>query len=155
MKPFSQARAGIVACTGNSGCKFAASDTKTHALAIAEHLDRTVTIDTPLNVHITGCPNSCAQHYIGDIGLLGAKVPDGEAQIEGYHVYVGGGFADQQALGREVLRDVPAAEVPHVIERLLRAYLESRAAADEPFHEFAKRQSPEALPALALAAEAA
>ena len=151
----SQARAGIVACTGNSGCKLAASDTKRHALAIADHLDRTVTIDTPLNVHITGCPNSCAQHYIGDIGLLGAKVPNGEAQIEGYHVYVGGGFADQQALGREVLRDVPAAEVPHMIERLLRAYLESRVAADEPFHEFAKRQSPEALRALALAAEAA
>jgi len=148
----SQARAGIVACTGNSGCKFAASDTKTHALAIGEHLERTLTLDTPVNVHITGCPNSCAQHYIGDIGLLGAKV--GEQQLEGYHVYVGGGFAEQRALGREVLRDVPAADVPHVLERLLRAYLEGRASAAEPFHDFAKRHTPEALRARAQPAEA-
>ena len=141
------ARAGIVACTGNTGCKFAASDTKTHALAIGEHLERTVELDTPVNVHITGCPNSCAQHYIGDIGLLGAKV--GEGQVEGYHLYVGGGFAEQRALGREVLREVPAAEMPQVLERLLRAYLDGRTSAEEAFHDFAKRQTPEALRAAA------
>jgi ferredoxin-nitrite reductase len=141
------ARAGIVACTGNTGCKFAASDTKRHALAIGDHLERTVALDAPVNVHLTGCPNSCAQHYIGDIGLLGAKV--GEAQLEGYHVYVGGGFAEQRALGREVLRDVPAGEIPRVLERLLRAYLDGRASAAETFHDFAKRQAPDALRALA------
>ena len=144
----SPARAGIVACTGNTGCKFAASDTKRHALAIGDHLERTVALDAPVNVHLTGCPNSCAQHYIGDIGLLGAKV--GEAQLEGYHVYVGGGFAEQRALGREVLRDVPAAEIPRVLERLLRAYLDGRASAAETFHDFAKRQAPDALRAVAL-----
>ncbi|HYY60709.1 MAG TPA: hypothetical protein VE756_04905, partial [Burkholderiales bacterium] len=143
------ARAGIVACTGNTGCKFAASDTKRHALAIGDHLERTVALDAPVNMHLTGCPNSCAQHYIGDIGLLGAKV--GEAQLEGYHVYVGGGFAEQRALGREVLRDVPADEIPRVLERLLRAYLDGRASNDESFHDFAKRQTPEALRAAAQA----
>ena len=67
-------RAGLVACTGNTGCKFSASDTKRHALAIADHCDRRVALDVPVNVHLTGCHHSCAQHYIGDVGLLAAKV---------------------------------------------------------------------------------
>jgi ferredoxin-nitrite reductase len=145
----SQVRAGIVACTGNVGCKFAASDTKHHALAIAEHVDARLTIDAPVNIHLTGCPNSCAQHYIGDIGLLGAKVAAGEDQVEGYHLYVGGGFAERRELARELLRDVPADEVPPAIERLLRAYMAHRSGADEPFQAFAKRHSIEALRAFA------
>jgi ferredoxin-nitrite reductase len=143
----SEVRAGLVACTGNAGCKFAASDTKRHALAIADHLDAALRVDTPLNIHLTGCPNSCAQHAVADIGLLGAKV--GEAQLEGYHVYAGGGFGDRRGLGREILRDVPADEVPRALERLLRAYLDQRASADEPFQAFANRQNAESLRAIA------
>jgi ferredoxin-nitrite reductase len=145
----SMARAGIVACTGNAGCKFAASDTKRHALAIAEHLDGALQLDSPVNMHITGCPNSCAQHYIGDIGLLGAKLVSAEQVLEGYHLFVGGGFGEQRQLGREVLRDIPAAGVPRVIERLLRAYLAGRAGKAESFHQFARRQSTDALKAVA------
>src|SRR5581483_3784834 len=74
--------AGAVACTGNKGCRYAATDTKRHALELAQHLDERFRIEQPLNLHVTGCPHSCAQHYIGDIGLLGAKV-GGE---EGYQV---------------------------------------------------------------------
>ena len=145
----SMARAGIVACTGNAGCKFAASDTKRHALAIAEHLDGALQLDSPVNMHITGCPNSCAQHYVGDIGLLGARLASGEQELEGYHLFAGGGFGEQRQLGREVLRDIPATEVPRVIERLLRAYLAGRASNSESFHQFAKRQSTHALKAFA------
>ena len=151
----SSARAGIVACTGNAGCKFAASDTKRHALALADHLEATLPLDVPVNTHVTGCPHSCAQHYIGDIGLLGAKVSAGEAQIEGYHLYVGGGFADQRSLGREVLKDIPAAEMPTIVERLLRAYMRGRTSASEAFHDYAKRQSSEALRAIAQGVEEA
>ncbi|HEV2620032.1 MAG TPA: NirA family protein, partial [Acidobacteriaceae bacterium] len=60
---------GTVACTGNKGCRFAASDTKSHAVALARHLDANFTILQPVNLHVTGCAHSCAQHYIGDIGL--------------------------------------------------------------------------------------
>jgi ferredoxin-nitrite reductase len=145
-------RAGLVACTGNTGCKFAASDTKRHALAIADYLDPRLSLDEPLNIHLTGCPHSCAQHYIGDIGLLGAKVASGgNAEVEGYHVFVGGGFGERRGLGREILRDVPAAELPQALERLLRAYLAQRSAQDESFQAFAKRHSPEALRAFATA----
>ena len=57
----SSIRAGLVACTGNRGCKFAASDTKGHAMIIADHVERTVpALDVPVNVHLTGCHHSCA-----------------------------------------------------------------------------------------------
>ena len=67
-------RAGLVACTGNVGCKFAASDTKRHAEEIARWCEARVELDGPVNIHLTGCHHSCAQHYIGDIGLLACKV---------------------------------------------------------------------------------
>src|SRR5207244_8083362 len=85
-------RAGLVACTGNVGCKFSASDTKRHAEEIAQWCEARVDLDGPVNIHLTGCHHSCAQHYIGDIGLLACKVEAGEEQIEGYHIYIGGGF---------------------------------------------------------------
>jgi ferredoxin-nitrite reductase len=146
----SQVRAGLVACTGNTGCKFSASDTKRHGLAIIDHLDAKVALDSPVNIHLTGCPHSCAQHYIGDIGLLGTKVAlDDEHEVEGYHVYLGGGFADRRELAREVLRDVPADALPTTLERLLAAYMAHRASPSETFQSFAKRHSVEALRAFA------
>ena len=134
-------RAGLVACTGNSGCRFAASDTKRHATGIADHLDANgPALDRPINIHLTGCHHSCAQHYIGDIGLLGTKVAAGDDMIEGYHLYVGGGCGDDRHIARELLRDVPAAESGPVIERLLRAYLQLRTG-DESFPEFTRRHA--------------
>jgi ferredoxin-nitrite reductase len=143
----SNIRAGLIACTGNRGCKFAASDTKGHALLIGDHLDAALMLDVPLNIHLTGCHHSCAQHYIGDVGLIGAKITindDGD-QVEGYHLHVGGGFAEQGAIGRLVLSDVTAERVPHVIEALLRAYLSHRHSSDESFQAFTARHETEAL----------
>src|SRR6185436_2459023 len=89
-------RGGLIACTGNSYCKFAQANTKGHALALADYLDKKITLDSPINIHLTGCPHSCAQHYMGYIGLLATKVKGEEA----YHVFIGGGFGSNQALGR-------------------------------------------------------
>jgi ferredoxin-nitrite reductase len=137
--------AGIVACTGNIGCKFSASDTKRHALAIADHLDARLKVDTPLNIHLTGCANSCAQHRVGDIGLLATKITTEDADIEGYHLFAGGGFGDQRGLGREILRNIAADNVPEVLERLLRAWLGRRESPEETFQRFANRHDAEAL----------
>jgi ferredoxin-nitrite reductase len=152
-------RAGLVACTGNVGCKFAASDTKRHAEDIALWCDTRVSLDVPVNIHLTGCHNSCAQHYIGDIGLLACKVaaPDSENgdgdQVEGYHILVGGGFGPDAGLGREVFRDVKAEDAPRVVERMLKAYLAHRASAKEPFFAFTRRHEVDRLKTL-FAAEA-
>jgi ferredoxin-nitrite reductase len=139
-------RAGLVACTGNTGCKFAAADTKGAAEAIAAHVESRLAMDTPLNIHLTGCHHSCAQHYIGDIGLLACKVPaaDGET-VEGFHVYVGGGAGPEARIGRELLRDIPAKDCPALVESLLGAYLARRRDPQENFLDFAGRHEADAL----------
>ena len=134
-------RAGLVACTGSAGCKFAAADTKKHALAIARHLESKLDLDQPINIHVTGCQHSCAQHYIGDIGLLATKVPQGDDLVEGYHLYLGGGYGADQALGREFARNIPADELPERLEALLRTYLEHRTDTSESFAAFTRRHS--------------
>ncbi len=147
----SQIRAGLVACTGNTGCKFAASDTKRHAAAIGDWCDERVEIDTPLNIHLTGCHHSCAQHYISDIGLIAAKVPVGESddKVEGYHLFAGGGFGSQADLGKEIFHDLKAEDVPGIVEKLLKAYLAHRSSKDETFLAFARRHDGETLRRLA------
>jgi ferredoxin-nitrite reductase len=149
-------RAGMVACTGNVGCKFAASDTKRHAEDIVQWCESRVALDGPINIHLTGCHHSCAQHYISDIGLLAAKVQDDEQspEVEGYHIYVGGGFGPQAALGEEIYHDVKAEDVPNRIERLLKAYLAHRASRDENFLTFSRRHDVETLRKLASAVSA-
>ena len=97
-------RAGLVACTGNTGCRFAASDTKRHAEEIARWCEARVELDAPVNIHLTGCHHSCAQHYIGDIGLLACKVPVSEEDtVEGYHILVGGGFGAGRDAGARIV----------------------------------------------------
>jgi ferredoxin-nitrite reductase len=143
----SNVRAGLVACTGNAGCKFAASDTKRHATEIGDWCDARVTIDTPLNIHLTGCHHSCAQHYISDIGLIAAKVPGAteEDTVEGYHVFTGGGFGPDADIGQEVFHDVKAEDAPKIVEGLLKAYLANRASAGETFLSFSRRHGGEVL----------
>jgi ferredoxin-nitrite reductase len=147
----SHVRAGLIACTGNAGCKFAASDTKRHAAEIGDWCEPRVDIDTPLNIHLTGCHHSCAQHYISDIGLIAAKVPGAteDDTVEGYHLFTGGGFGPEAEIGQEVYRDIKAEDAPKTVERLLKAYLANRASSDETFITFARRHDGEALRKLA------
>ena len=140
-------RAGLVACTGNTGCKFAASDTKRHAEEIARWCETRVALDTPVNIHLTGCHHSCAQHFVSEIGLLACKVEVGEDAdaVEGYHVLIGGGFGPYAALGRELYRDVKAQDAPKTIERVLKTYLLHRQSPQESFIAFARRHEIDAL----------
>ncbi|MBM3822398.1 MAG: NirA family protein [Verrucomicrobia bacterium] len=122
----SNLRSGFVACTGNSYCKFAGANTKGHALELMDYLDRRVQLDVPVNVHLTGCPNSCAQHYIGDLGLLGAKVKVNGESVEGYHIFVGGGFGSQTTVGRQLFQGVSVAMLPFTMEKILQGFLAHR-----------------------------
>jgi ferredoxin-nitrite reductase len=133
-------RRGLVACTGNAGCKFSASNTKGHALRLADYLEARVAVDLPINIHLTGCHHSCAQHYVGDIGLLACKVEQGEESVEGYHVYIGGGAAStaEQAMARDYAQSVAFDDLPPLLERLLAAWLAHRLTS-ESFFEFCRR----------------
>ena len=143
----SNIRGALVACTGNAGCKFAASNTKRTAMEIARHVETKLELNHPINIHVTGCPNSCAQHYLGDVGLLAAKVAVGEDMVEGYHIFVGGGYGVDQHIGREIYRSVVADECPAVVEKMLRGYLKHRLDPAERFIEFVRRHPTEQLKA--------
>jgi ferredoxin-nitrite reductase len=132
---------GIIACTGSRGCKYAAADTKGNAIALGAYLAARVPLDQAVNIHLTGCPHSCAQHYIGDIGMMGVKVKNhaGES-VEGYNIVLGGGVDDSQAIAREVWKAVAYSEIPPLLEKLLNAYQSTRRD-DESFAEFTNRHS--------------
>jgi ferredoxin-nitrite reductase len=134
----SHLKSGFIACTGNSYCKFASANTKGHALELMQWLDKRVQLDQPINIHLTGCANSCAQHYMGDLGLLGAKVKVGGETVEGYHVFAGGGFGDRQAVGRQLFTGVSFEALKPMLERLLNNFLRHRQPG-ETFHAFTHR----------------
>ncbi|MBS1798719.1 MAG: NirA family protein [Acidobacteria bacterium] len=126
---------GTVACTGNQGCRFAAADTKSHAVLLARHLDeRFPMLDQPVNLHVTGCSHSCAQHYIGDIGLMGIKV-SGE---EGYQVIIGGGADGDQGIGRELISSIRFTDLKPKLDNLFSQYVLHRTS-NETFLQFTRR----------------
>jgi ferredoxin-nitrite reductase len=129
---------GLVACTGNTGCKWAATNTKAQAIELARYLEKKLQLDQPINIHLTGCPHSCAQHYIGDIGLLGTKVSLRGESLEAYTVALGGGHGPDQALAREVFKGIPFSELPALLERVLTVYKQKRNGG-ETFAEFTRR----------------
>jgi len=133
----SAAAGGIIACTGSRGCKYAAADTKAHAAALLAALTGSTLTDTPLNIHFTGCAHSCAQHYAGDIGFIGAKLADGS---DGYNVVLGGGMDNEQGVAREVFRGIRATKLNDFVKNILRTYT-SRRAASESFIEWTRRHS--------------
>ena len=133
---------GLIACTGSQGCKFAAADTKAQAILLGNHLSTRMILDQPVNIHLTGCQNSCAQHYIGDIGMMGTRVKDeGGGTVDGYNIVLGGGVDDTQAIAREIWKSVRADEMPALIEQILVVYLRDRNE-DESFAQFANRHTP-------------
>lgn len=138
-------QSGTVACTGSRGCRFAMTDTKGHALEIARSLDAAFAILQPVNLHVTGCSNSCAQHYIGDIGLMGVKV-GGE---EGYQINLGGGSDGDQAIGRQLFPAVKYADVLPMMHSLFTEY-ERQRVEGESLLDFTWRHSIEQLQGMAV-----
>ncbi|HAV13379.1 MAG TPA: NirA family protein [Opitutae bacterium] len=138
---------GLVACTGNAGCKFAASNTKGHALQLGEYLESQIELDQPINIHLTGCHHSCAQHYIGDIGLIGAKVKVGEESVEGYAVVLGGGVEERQTIAHEIFPGTAFEELKPLLLKVLKTYLHQRDG-QETFWEFTSRHTADELKAL-------
>ncbi len=129
-------KSALVACSGKKGCASSATDTKSHALALAEYLKTRVPLDCPVNIHFTGCEKSCAQHSKSDITLLGVSIEADNKTVEGYHIYVGD---SKHKFGRELYQYVTFAELPALIERMLYVYKIQRLNSDESFRKFANR----------------
>jgi ferredoxin-nitrite reductase len=139
--------AGLVACTGSEGCKFGLAPTKSTATALTAYLKGRFALDAPVNIHLTGCTHSCAQHFIGDIGLLGTGVETAAYKGPGFHVYIGGGYGREGRMAVAARRSVPCPEVPAEVARILGVYLDKRMPG-ETFTAFAARHSGPELQAL-------
>ena len=114
---------GTIACTGSEFCKLALTETKGFARWLVEALeDRISGFDQQLKLHIAGCPNSCGQHWIADIGLEGKKVKVDGRMVDAYYFCVGGAVGKFAAIARPIGYRCAAVEVPDAIERLLRAF---------------------------------
>ena len=136
---------GTIACTGTEFCKLALTETKNFARWLVEDLEtRLPGFDQHVKIHVTGCPNSCGQHWIADIGIEGKKVKVEGQMVDAYYFCVGGGVGKHQAKARPIGYRIPAAEVPGAIERLLRVYLGDRRDG-ENFRQFSARHTDEAL----------
>jgi ferredoxin-nitrite reductase len=120
----------MVACSGITGCASAATDTQTHARVLIAHLERWSTLDTPINIHFSGCEKSCAQHQPRDITLVGVQ------GVEAYRIYVG---SDGSKFGREIDPFSAPAVLPERIEAMIRAYQLHRQGLQESFGTFVNR----------------
>lgn len=123
----------IVACTGNQGCVYSATDTKSHASELSEYLSKHVLMQKSVNIHFTGCPFSCAQNRVGDIGLLGCKI-DGKAA---YHVFLGGN-ADFNSEASKIFHAVPFERLKPLLKQVLEIY-EKESSCGEVFHSYLNR----------------
>jgi sulfite reductase (ferredoxin) len=134
-------RRGTIACTGSEFCKLALTETKSFARWLVEALEaRLPGFDQHVKIHITGCPNSCGQHWIADIGIEGKKAKVDGRQVDAYYFCVGGALGKHQAKARPIGYRIAATEVPDAIERLLRTYLAERTDG-ENFRQFCTRHT--------------
>jgi sulfite reductase (ferredoxin) len=162
-------RETLVSCTGTEFCNLAVVETKERAKEILEYLEKEVQLDSPIMVSISGCPNSCAQYQIADIGMTGIPVviddqirkaegfvqppPDANGKphnkIDGYNILLGGSLGDNPEFGEELFKKVPAFLAKKVIAQLVRNYMKHRTEYTdgevETFRDFVARNEPDQL----------
>ncbi len=119
-------RRSVVTCTGIEFCKLAITETKARSRQIVEYLEKRVRLDEPLRIHITGCPNACAQYQIGQIGMMGSKTKVDGQIVDAYDILIGGQLGQGAAFNHAVLRKVPATECARRLEQLLTGYKKQR-----------------------------
>ena len=130
---------GTVACSGTEFCKLAITETKSFSRWLVEELEeRLPGFDQHLKLHVTGCPNSCGQHWIADVGIEGKKIKVNDRLVDAYYFCVGGALGLHQATARPVGYRCAATEVPDALERLLGRYLGEREAGENLRRFFAR-----------------
>ena len=137
-------RRGAIACSGSEFCKLAITETKSFARWLVEELEeRLPGFDQHLKLHVTGCPNSCGQHWIADLGIEGKKIKVNGHMVDAYYFCVGGAVGKYQSIARPLGYRCPAAEVPDAIERLLTRYSAERFTGENLRRFFARHSDDE------------
>ncbi|HTX40794.1 MAG TPA: nitrite/sulfite reductase [Acidobacteriaceae bacterium] len=141
---------GGIACTGTEFCKLAITETKGFLRWLVDEMEeRLPQFDQQLRLHVTGCPNSCGQHWIADIGLEGKKIKHEGRLTDAYYFCVGGSVGKHAGVARPVGFRTPAQLVPEAMERLLRKYLDERDTGENLRAWFGRKEDAELRAALA------
>ncbi|MDH6351335.1 ferredoxin-nitrite reductase [Brevibacillus sp. 1238] len=119
-----------VSCTGIEYCNLAIVETKERMRGLAQYLDDAVSLDTPLRIHMIGCPNSCGQRQIADIGLQGALVKTPAGMVEAFDVHVGGTLEEPQ-FNRKLNARVTVDRLGAFLAQLIALYKEDRLEGEE------------------------
>jgi sulfite reductase beta subunit-like hemoprotein len=139
-------RRGAIACTGNEFCNLAITETKQRMIQIVTHIENRVPMDRNLRINMNGCPNSCAQHHVGDIGLQGckARIPGHDEQVEAFDIHLGGALGKNRSFTKAIHRKVPAEQVQYALENLLNSFNSTKQDGEE-FNDWVRRHDNETL----------
>jgi ferredoxin-nitrite reductase len=143
-------RGNSIACTGEPHCNFSVTETKTRLGALIEGLEaRFGDSIADLRLNLDGCPHSCAQHWVGDLGFQGTTARDEDGvRRQAYDIFVCGGLGPHAAIGRPLFRRVPTDELDAAVAGLVQGWLDGRRG-EEPFTVFARRLEDDELGVLA------
>ncbi len=119
----------LVSCTGAQFCNFALIETKNRAVALIRELEAELNLDRPVRIHWTGCPNSCGQPQVADIGLMGTKVRKDGKTVEGVDIYMGGKVGKDAHLGSCVTKGIPCDDLKPILRDLLISHFGAQAKA--------------------------
>jgi ferredoxin-nitrite reductase len=109
----------LISCTGAQFCNFALVETKNRALALTADLDAELHVPRPVRIHWTGCPNSCGQPQVADIGLMGTKIRKDGKTVDAVDLYRGGSVGKDAKLGTCVQKGIPCEDLLPVLRDLL------------------------------------
>ncbi|KAL1290448.1 hypothetical protein HN51_058935 [Arachis hypogaea] len=114
----------LVACTGNQFCGQAIIETKARALKVTDEVERHVSVSRPVRMHWTGCPNTCGQVQVADIGFMGCMTRDENGKaVEGVDIYLGGKIGSDSHLGEVYKKGVPCKDlVPIVVDIMVNKF---------------------------------
>jgi ferredoxin-nitrite reductase len=109
----------LVSCTGAEFCGFAIIETKNRALAMIKELEDELAMPRPVRIHWTGCPNSCGQPQVADIGLMGTKARKNGEMVEAVDLWMGGKVGKDAHLGNVVMEKIPCEDLKPILRELL------------------------------------
>jgi ferredoxin-nitrite reductase len=110
---------GMVSCTGAQFCKFAMVETKNQAIALATALDQELDIPQTVRMHWTGCPNSCGQPQVADLGFMGTKARKDGQTVPGVDLFMGGKVGHEAHLGTKVMKAIPTEDLQPFLREVL------------------------------------
>ncbi|AMA74091.1 nitrite/sulfite reductase [Aneurinibacillus thermoaerophilus] len=127
-----------VSCTGNEFCNLAIVETKERMRQLAEYLDEHVELDEPIRMHMVGCPNSCGQRQIADIGFQGALVKTEDGMKDAFDIFLGGTLGPNAKFNEKLKGRVLGEQLHRVVLPLL-AYYKEEKRNKESFFDFVQR----------------